>query len=132
MQRPAMDNDGVLARNIKICQVGSEEEIVWFDIRTQQQRALSPKPERHFREMPCAFEEHSLLAHPGACNVAQAVEHRKHRAILQNPGTVVGRRGFGRYVVLLGDVNFIQVRTPSSTLSGGFLWVTGRWVTMRS
>src|SRR5690242_17813081 len=127
-----MDDDVVFARDIKICQVGSEQEIVWFDIRTQQQRALSPKPERHFRKVPGAFEEHSLLAHPGAANVAHAVEYRKHRAVLQHPGTIVGRRGFGRYVVLLGDVNFIQVRTPSSTLSGGFLWLTSRWATMRS
>ena len=71
--------------------------------------------------MPGPFKEHALFAEARAANVAHAVEHSEHRAVLQHSRAVFDRRRLGRYVVLLGDVNFIQLRAPSLTLNGAFL-----------
>jgi len=44
----------------------------------------------------------------------------------ENTGAVIPGRRFGRYVVLLGDVNFIQFSTPSTVESGAFLPLVSR------
>jgi hypothetical protein len=61
--------------------------------------------------------EQAFLAQAGRLHIAQAVEDKKHSAILEYAGSIIcGRRG-GRYVVLgVGDSTAIQFNAPSSTV----------------
>src|ERR1700756_5225310 len=102
-----MDDHGIIPRDIKIGQVDGKKEIIGFDIRAQKQGTLFPKLQRRLGKITRAIEKYSLLTQAGAANVSVPVEYREHGAVLEDAGTVVGRRRFCGYVVLLGDVNFI-------------------------
>ena len=92
----------------------------------KQQRTLVPHPHHHFRQIARAIIEETLFAQAVGLHIAVPVEDSEHRPVFQYPGTVVRRRRFCGYVVLLGDVNFIQLRTPLEAASGAFFRFTSR------
>jgi hypothetical protein len=97
---------------IHIRQVSGKNEIIGFDCGTEKQRASIPQRQPQFREKPGSLEENPLLAHPERLDVAIAVKYGKHFAVFQDSCPIVrgGRRR--RYVVLLGDTSFVQLRSP--------------------
>src|SRR6185312_15331405 len=126
MQCTAMDHDCVAARNVQIGQVRAKQKIVGFDIRTEQERSFIPKADTCFRKVSRAIVEDTLFTHSIGMDVSLAVEYGEHCAVFENTGAVIPGRRFGRYVVLLGDVNFIQFSTPSTVESGAFLPLVSR------
>ena len=67
--------------------------------------------------MPHAVIKQAFFAQAGRLHVAQAVEHKKHSAVLEYASAIIGGRRGGRYVVLgVGDSTSIQFNAPSSTV----------------
>src|SRR5260370_41979754 len=121
-----MDCRRLGARSVKVRRIGSEQKIVRLDRGTQKQRTLIPHPHYHFRQIARAIVEEALLAQAVGLHIAVPVEDSEHRSVFQYPGTVVRWRRRCGYVVLLGDVTFIQLRTPLEAASGAFFRFTSR------
>src|SRR5205814_9016066 len=108
----AMDSHSLSARDVQICEISCKEKIVGLDGGAQKQRALIPKPQRHFRQISRSFIKDSLLAQALPADIAEPVKNGKHGTVFQYPGAVITGGGSSRYVVLLGEGSFIQFRTP--------------------
>src|ERR1043166_2479831 len=65
-----------------------------------------------------------MLTQAARLNVSQTVENRKRGAVLKDTYAVVAGRRLGCYVVLVGEANFIQLRTPLEV--GGFFRLASR------
>src|SRR5581483_12336269 len=118
VQRVARNRNRVAMVNVYIGQIGAQDKVIRFDRGTEQQRTRVPQINDELGKIARTAEEDALFAQAKRFDVAITIKDRKRLPVLENPGTVVGRRRPGGYVVLLGDVNFIQFRTPSDTAGG--------------
>src|SRR5207248_4397711 len=116
----------IVAQQVDVGEIGGEENIVSLNCRAEQQRARSPHVDHKLRQEPCALEENPFLAASAKADVTVTVKHGKHLAVFQDTREVVSRRVPGSYVVLLGDANFIQLRTPSESSTGAGLPLSTR------
>lgn len=62
--------------------------------------------------MPHAAVENTFFAQADGLNIAVMVKDGKGLAILQHAGAGFSRRSPARYVVLLGDANLFQLKSP--------------------
>ncbi len=117
MQGAAGDDDVLTLGHIDVGQVGREREVVGFDGGTEQQGARVPEVQDELRQVPCATEKNTVLTETQRFDIAITVEYGKTVSVFKYPRAVVGWGRSGRYVVLLGGANFIQLRSPSVSAS---------------
>lgn len=73
-----MNSDRITPRDVKVCQVSREEEIVALYRRTQEQGRAVPKAQHKLRKVPCAVPEQAVLTHSARLHIAKPVEDGKH------------------------------------------------------
>lgn len=112
------DNRSLAGLNVNIGKIRGKNKIIRLDRGTEQQGAQIPDRCNQVGKETGTLEEDTFFSTSCRTHVAVTIKHGEHVSVLQYPGQVVSRRRARRYVVLLEDSNFIQLNTPSETVSG--------------
>ena len=92
MQGAPVNGDRITSRDVKVCQVSGEEEIVALNGGTEEQGRAVPQAHHKLGKMPRAVAEQTVLTHSARLHIAKPVEDGKHRTVLQDPDAIVTGR----------------------------------------
>ena len=112
------DDISFFGLHIHVGKIGGEDKVVRLNRRTEQQWTQVPDGRNQMGQMTRSLEKDALLPPPCRTHITMPIENGKHVAVFQYAGEIVSGGRTRSYVVLLEDSNFIQLRTPSETVSG--------------